>query len=141
MLEKQTHSIEAGQEEIDYSFMDLTGGGGMNFEMNSPDAFSEDVGLPVHKRSVEGTDDENWPRKMCNFSSHEFTTDLFTHVSQLVWTKLDASGSINPPQVMPIIRHTIFLIKALKASLIFHYISLTHAHTHTPTSAQFKMEL
>ena len=113
MLEKQPHSFEVGQEENDYSFMDLTGGGGMNFEMNSPDAFSEDVGRPVHKRSAEGTD-ENWPRKMCNFSSHEFTTDLFTHVSQLVWTKLDTSGSVNPPQVMPI------MIKALKASLIFH---------------------
>ena len=54
-----------------------------------------------NKRSVVG--DVEVPTKVCNFSSHEFTTDLFTHVSQLVWTKLDASGNVNPPQVCNIL--------------------------------------
>ena len=39
----------------------------------------------------------------CNFSDHNFTTELFGYVSELVWTKLDMSGNDNLPQLGPLL--------------------------------------
>ena len=87
--------VHVNQPERDGSF------GGMYYDYADYDAGQFD--LLDTNQPAKRSSNSSAPKRMCNFASHDFTTELFTVVSEGVWAKLDSSGDVNPPQIGPLL--------------------------------------